>query len=162
MNTTYYIVQVIKGGEVLFCSESKEIAKEFKKNHDYMHTRPTKITEFTNPDMTKFPKGLLIYAIVDYKVSKLTGEIDSDINVRINLVKPCEHHEKEEFYVDTSSKTEIKNKKSDIGLVYVVHDVRCYIDSILDESSFNMKDRAAKFIVDQILFLREEKGLDKD
>jgi len=161
MNNTYYIVQVIRGGEILFCSESKELAEEFKKNHDYMHTKPTKITELTNPDV-KFPKGLLIYAVVDYKVSTITGEIDNDINVKINLVKPCENHEDEEFYVDTSSKTEIKSKKSDIGLLYIVHDVRCYIDSIIDESSFAMKDRATKFIIDQILFLREEKGLDKN
>ena len=161
MNTTYYIVQVIKGGEVLFCSESKELAKEFKKNHDYMHTRPTKLVEFTNPDSTEFPKGLLIYAIVDYKVSAITEELDSDINVKINLVKPCEHHDEEEFYVDTSSKQVIKRKKSEIDLIYIVHDIRCYIDSKVDESSFTMKDRAAKFITDQILSLREE-GLDKD
>lgn len=161
MNTTYYIVQVIKGGEVLFCSESKEKAKEFKKNHDYMHTRPTKLIEFINPDSTEFPKGLLIYAIVDYKVSADTGILTDDgINVKINLVKPCEHHEEEEMYVDTSSK-QILKKKSDVELVYITHDVRCYIDSMIDESSFTMKDRAAKFIIDQILSLRE-KGLDKD
>ena len=161
MNTKYYIVQVIRGGEVLFCSTSKELAQEFKKNHDYMHTRPTKLVEFENPDDVEFPKGLLVYAIADYKVSALTDELDSDINVKINLVKPCEHHEKEEFYVDTSSKQIIKRKRSDVDTLYITHDVRCYIDSKTNESSFTMKDRAAKFIIDQILSLREN-GLDKD
>lgn len=158
MNTTYYIIQNIKGGEVLFCSESKELAEEFKKAHDYMHSKPAKMTEFTNPDVS-FPKGLLIYAIADYKVDE-NDKLESDVNVKINLIKPCDHHEYEEFYIDTSSNVAIKGKKKEAGLFFITHDVRCYIDTVVAESSFMMKDRAAKFIIDHILSERES-GLDK-